>query len=168
MFTVFGGWAHKQHHELNHKHLSGDLHWELIQRVTPGFKLNPTESKDMESFRCTGLLAYSWLTQDAQSKGLKHYCMRPKYHRLDHCLRRAARTQLSPRCFWCFGSEDFLGHLARVLKVVHPKGILQRGVDRWLLYFWGEVREYGEPQSPLAVPPPAVAPAVAPPTIAVS
>eukprot|EP00969_Alexandrium_andersonii_P010250 447087-Alexandrium_andersonii.AAC.1 len=40
------------------------------------------------------------------------YQIIPKFHKLDHCIRRACRTRMNAALFWTFGSEDMMRHMA--------------------------------------------------------
>ena len=94
--------------------------------------MTQAEGDSLAEARDVGLSGYKALSQLARRDSLRAYQMIPKYHMLDHCLRRSIDSHISFSCFWVYSQESFMGRSARVSKAVHASVIASRAVDRWL------------------------------------
>jgi hypothetical protein len=69
---------------------------------------------------------------------------------MDHGLRRAVRTKMSPSVYYTFSPEDFMGMVARMCGKCHGSTIIRRGVCRWLLSWFVEMSEVEGTLLPIA------------------
>ena len=94
--------------------------------------LTPDEISGMRFARQQGLAGFRFLSSFAATNYLNRYNMVPKYHALDHALRRAVRTGVSFGAFWVYRQEDFMGLSARIAAKVHPSAVCVRVIERWI------------------------------------
>ena len=64
------------------------------------------------SLATTFLQEYTWLNNWAQAEDRKLYHKVMKFHQFIHLVKNS--RFINPRYHWCFKSEDFVGHCARL------------------------------------------------------
>ena len=116
-----------------------NMYWELNANTKPRITMTDAEAATLEDIRKMMLLCYHSVSKSAKSSGRSFFRMRPKFHRIDHACRRAIRTKLFPWLFWTFGSEDMMGVIARLSRVVHGSATCKGTVSRWLIAFWSDL-----------------------------
>ena len=79
--------------------------------------------------------ALRWLASNAFAHNLSRFHLRPKFHQLDHCIRRSIRTGVIFSAFWVFQQEDSMGKWSKVGLKVHASVVSSRVIDRWLSLF---------------------------------
>ena len=105
----------------------------------PRVKLTEGEVSRLADARQQLLFCYHYLAHTCNAAGQRHYNIRPKYHRIDECVRRSCRTHVNPALFWTYGSESFMGVIARLSRQVHGGNTVRGTVERWGLYWWAEL-----------------------------
>ena len=118
--------------------------WDIMSDSRPRVRLTVSELGRLSKTREAILLCYHWLHKDAAAQGRRQFNLRPKFHYLDHLLRRSLRTQVSPGVFWTFAAESFIGMFARQCQRVHGASLYRRAVSRWIIYFWVTIVEFNE------------------------
>ena len=98
--------------------------------------LSPDEVGRLRVARQLGLSGFRFLSSFAATNYLNRYNMVPKYHALDHALRRAVRTGVSFGAFWVYRQEDFMGVSSRIASKVHPSAVCVRVIERWISDFF--------------------------------
>ena len=117
----------------------------IAERTTfPNFVLDDSQAESLETARKQMLLGYHWLAKYNVSRGWSQYHLIPKFHYLDHALRRAVRTKVSPSIFWCFAQESKMGETARLVHKLHGASSMRRGIGRWLVSFFFQLEESDE------------------------
>ena len=86
--------------------------------------------------RTAALVGFHRLSKIAMEQGRWVFHMIPKFHMLDHMVRRSYRTGLAVWLTWTFCDEDFMGFLARVAASTHASSTNKVPVQRWLLAFY--------------------------------
>ena len=111
--------------------------WVLAQelKAKDTIFLDPTEKARLAAARRHALEGYMFLWRFAQHNELARYGCRPKFHKLDHCLRRAIKTGLSYSCWWSFACEGAIGTTAKTCAVSHASTLGVRPTQRWLVSF---------------------------------
>ena len=71
------------------------------------------------------------VSMDAKRRS-RHLCISPVAD-WDICLKRALRSRLQTKCFWCFGFGDFSMSVARIqlMPLCHPWGIFLLTRTKW-------------------------------------
>ena len=129
-----------EYKQQRHQMLKGFMeHWNTIRDARPRVLLEPAELERVGRSRESMLLCYHYLAKVNQRSDIRRYNVRPKYHRIDHCVRRCLRTTVNPCLYWTYGSEDFMGTLARLSRQVHGSHTTRGTVDRWLLFWWSRI-----------------------------
>ena len=85
--------------------------------------------------RRAAFAALRWLASNAVAHNLSRFHLRPKFHQLDHCIRRSIRTGVIFSAFWVFLQEDSMGKWSKVGVKVHASVVSSRVIDRWLSLF---------------------------------
>ncbi len=110
--------------------------WVLVQDTKfPNFVLSDDQVARASNLREEALLSYEWLSNACEFGGVCQYKIRPKYHNLEHGVRRMIRTKLSMSLSYSFSPEDVMGMCARMCNKTHATSMMRRGVGRWLLAF---------------------------------
>ena len=61
--------------------------------------------------------------------------VRPKFHMADHMVQQKIQLYGSPRHFWCYGDEDFVGLVKRICaQTRHPRTMEARILSKYRLY----------------------------------
>ena len=63
--------------------------------------------------------------------------MIPKFHKLDESLRESIRSRLNAASHWTFKDESWLQYTGKLCWSAHVKTLQFRGIQRWLLVFFG-------------------------------
>ena len=111
--------------------------WDVAMDVKRRSSIICTEA-EVERLRLGRRAAFSslrWLAANAYAHGLSRFHLRPKFHLLDHCLRRCVRTRICFIAFWVFQQEDSMGKWAKVALKVHASVVCARTIERWLALF---------------------------------
>ena len=111
--------------------------WCLL--VNCGMRFTHREAEQLRIARRRALEGYHWLSLHASHSGRFLWCLKPKFHKLDECLRRAARTRLNPGFYWAFADEDWIGQLSRLAASTHRCTMQRRVAERWLVHFFGDL-----------------------------
>ena len=101
--------------------------------------LTPPERLQLEQDRQVGLQGYDALSAEARAAGQWRYKMRPKFHKMDHSLRRSVETGWNVSMTWSFAEEDWLGHQCSMVASCHGSALHRRAVQRWLAFFYNEL-----------------------------
>ncbi len=89
-----------EYKQQRHEMLKGfSMFWQIAHDSRPRVLLNRDELERLAKARESLLYSYHYLTKFNVARGSSHYHMRPKYHRIDHCIRRALRTRVSPALY---------------------------------------------------------------------
>ena len=69
------------------------------------------------------------------AQGAQPFGTRPKLHMADHLVRERIHLYGSPRHFWCYGDEDFVGLVKRIcVQTRHPRTMESRIISKYRLY----------------------------------
>ena len=104
--------------------------------MRPRFCFNVSEQKELELIRKSILFSFYHLHSQALLRGESLYNVTPKFHVVDHMLRRQQRTTMSAGVFGSFASEDFIGKMALAAQRAHGATVHSSVIERWLLFFW--------------------------------
>ena len=96
--------------------------------------MTPRQARQLEDARQRSLLGFNALTSLSSEGGRQYFVVKPKFHKLDHLLRRAVRTRVSPSAFWTFQDEDMMGIMASLAR--NCRLLLQGPAERWLLHYF--------------------------------
>ena len=84
--------------------------------------------------------AYSYLASRSVASGVCRFHLEPSLHvyrhmsvRMRGLLEKGAERILSPGCFLCEASEDFVGHIARLSRRCAARATCQRTLQRYLI-----------------------------------
>ena len=77
---------------------------------------------------------YQHLSMEACLAGVPRWNVVPKFHYFAHMIDELHDRGMNPRCFWCFGDEDFVGRVARIVFRTHRLACMMRGIERYLCY----------------------------------
>ena len=99
----------------------------------------------MEESRRKALLGFHACSKISAEAHRFRYRLTPKFHKLDHLLRRAVRTRLSPSLFWSFADEDMMKWMVQNAGKCHGLGIMQTPLRKWLVFFDHELRDVVSP-----------------------
>ena len=89
------------------------------------------------------LLSWQHLAAQCSAKGLSLYKMRPKHHNFFHIGQDCVRTRLNPKVQSCWNDESFLGYLKRIGLKCHQANVMQRMMQRYILFLslrWHDAR----------------------------
>ena len=100
-----------------------------LDRVSRGQRLGAASST-----ACL-LQAYSLLARHAQNQGVPHWCIKPKHHHLWHGFEQARLAGHTPKSFWLFKHEDFVGIATRIGRLAHPASISLPTLLSWVLHW---------------------------------
>eukprot|EP00969_Alexandrium_andersonii_P028274 1234266-Alexandrium_andersonii.AAC.1 len=67
--------------------------------------------------------------------------MKPKFHKLDECIRSAIRSHRNPGWSWTFSDESWIGSMANLQESCHSTTAHSRVMQRWLAHFFAEASE---------------------------
>ena len=98
--------------------------------------MNQTEISELRLARTAALVGFHRLSKIAMQEGTWVFHMIPKFHMMDHMVRRSIRTGVAVALTWTFTDEDFMGLLARVAAAGHALSTNKVPVQRWLLGFF--------------------------------
>ena len=101
------------------------------------------ERIELEESRKIALQGFNTLSSYAKASGQWKYKMRPKFHKLDHALRRTVRTGWNMGMLWSFGEEDWLGQQCHMTGNCDSRSLHRRAVQRWLAFFFNELTHAG-------------------------
>ena len=63
------------------------------------------------------------------------FAARPKYHLADHLVHQKVSLYGSPRHFWCYGDEDFVGLVKKIcMQTRHPRSLERILLCKYRLY----------------------------------
>jgi hypothetical protein len=128
-----------------HEHIG--QHWVLLATTLHAFaaiyavctsgslRLSDREVQQLRAARSAALQGYNALARAAQEQGQWYYKIIPKYHKMDHHLRRCCANRLNPGSHWNFANESFIGILARLCQSTHRFSMQHRAIRRWVAYF---------------------------------
>ena len=105
-----------------------------------GAVLTQPERIELEESRKIALQGFNTLSSNARATGQWKYKMRPKFHKLDHALRRSARTGWNLSMLWSFGEEDWLGQQCQMTSNCHGSSLHRRAPQRWLAFYFNELK----------------------------
>ena len=108
----------------------------VVATKYPNWRLSESQASDLEQCRMRMLLGYHFLAKKHAENASAHFSLVPKFHKVDHLLRRAIRTRVSPSLWWTFSLESHMGIMARMVHKLHASSSSRRGIERWLLYFF--------------------------------
>ena len=81
------------------------------------------------------LICWQHLADRCKQKGLYLFRLRPKHHGLDHLQMDISRNLLNPaKSMQCFTDESFLGHIKRIGIRCHSVSMMQRLLQRYILF----------------------------------
>ena len=97
-----------------------------------GFELSSEQCRKLNVFRECMLLGYNALAQHFKSlvPAIPLFSCRPKYHQLDHLLRRCCATKLSPYVTLCLNDESIAGDISKLAHGTHPRSMGFRTIQR--------------------------------------
>jgi hypothetical protein len=78
------------------------------------------------------LQAYAALASDAMASGKLRWRLQPKLHTVAEMILRLESSRLNPRFTQCFMDEDFVGRVARLSRMCHPRAVGLRTLQRYL------------------------------------
>ena len=104
-------------------------------------ELAPPERHRLEQARQIALQGFNTLACEARAARQWRFKMRPKFHKLDHALRRSVRTGWNASMSWPFAEEDWLGHQCHMVASCHGSTLHKRAVQRWLAFWYNEIRQ---------------------------
>ena len=108
-------------------------------------KFVPRQVRQLQEARSVALENYHWLalhfSEHQAGKFESLFLIQPKLHKLDECLRCAARTAYNPGWHWTMADEDFIGMVARLVRTTHRLTVNYRAMQRWL---WTTFMNMGE------------------------
>ena len=99
--------------------------------------MTEAEANILEQGRSAALLGYNACAKAAVARGAFLWPIIPKYHKLDHLLRRSIRTRMSASMFWTFSDEDMMKWMSSTVRNSHGLGLLKFPIMRWLLFLSG-------------------------------
>ena len=108
----------------------------IPEAMRPRFIFTDEELLRIESARKALLMGFHELHKRAALRGQNLFNVTPKFHAVDHMVRRGLRTRVSWHLFWCFASEDAIGSVAKVCAKTHGATTSHRVLQRWLVFFW--------------------------------
>ena len=78
------------------------------------------------------LSGYQYLSTEACRAGVPRWNIVPKFHYFAHTVDDLHERRINPRVFWCFGDEDFVGRVAKIVSRTHRSKLSGRGIERYL------------------------------------
>ena len=110
--------------------------WCIGKAAGPWF--SPTEAADLERARLAALQGYNVLSQACKDRGIYHYGVRPKYHKLDELLRLSATSRRNFMFQWTMCDEDWIGRMVQLASSTHATTMSQRVSSRWIVHITNE------------------------------
>ena len=110
--------------------------WCIGKAAPPWF--SPEEAADLERARLAALQGYNVLSQSCKDRGIYHYEIRPKLHKLDELLRLAVSSRRNFMAQWTMSDEDWIGRMTRLAMSTHARTMSQRVVARWIVHITNE------------------------------
>ena len=104
-------------------------------------QLSDHEVQSLKTARSAALEGYHWLSLNASQTNRYAYLLRPKFHKLDDCVRKAIKTRRNPAWFWSFADESWVGAISKLSGSAHNRCLAQRVPSRWLAIFVLELLE---------------------------
>ena len=96
--------------------------------------LNSEEIARMSRAGTLFLSGYQHLSTEAHNAGVPRWDIVPKFPYFAHLIDELHDRGMNPRCFWCFGDEDFVGRVARIVFRTHRLTCMMRGIERYLSF----------------------------------
>jgi hypothetical protein len=103
--------------------------------------LQAPERARLEQARQVALMGFNTLACEARAARRWRFKMRPKFHKMDHALRRSVRTGWNASMSWTFAEEDWLGHQCNMVASCHGATLHRRACQRWLAFWYNELRQ---------------------------
>jgi hypothetical protein len=100
---------------------------------TAGGHLSQSQVQRFQRGGRVALQAYNWLANDALSREVCLYAMKPKMHQFDHLIDEIADDKLNPALFWNFADESLLGDLKKIVAKCHRRTLVQRTMQKYML-----------------------------------
>ena len=98
--------------------------------------LSSTVRDQLRLARTASLVGFHRLSKWAMQETQYTFHMIPKFHTLDHMVRRSYRTGIGVCLTWTFSDEDFMVFfIARVAASSHAASTNKVPAQRWLLSF---------------------------------
>ena len=119
-----------------------DDFWEMSRRSAYLPARTCLERCRLERIRVDMLVGFHNCAKLAAERSKFRYNRIPKFHKLDHLVRRAQRTGLSPRLTWCMMQEDQMQHMSRLCASVHGLALMRSASLKWLIDFCHRAREF--------------------------
>ena len=99
----------------------------------------PDEVASLERARLGALQGYNVLAESCKSRGIYHYEIRPKFHKLDELLRLAVTSRRNFMAHWTMADEDWIGRMVRLAMSTHATTTSQKTVARWVVHIMNEL-----------------------------
>ena len=115
--------------------------WNIQRNMSLGWELTSDEKASLELCRSCAHRCFYQLHCEAAVIAHPGFNLIPKYHLVDHMVRRSCRTSISSHIFWCFRCEDFMGRMAKLCGKVHGAVVHKRAIERWIVQFWLWLKE---------------------------
>ena len=119
-----------------------DDFWEMSRRSAYLPARTCEERCHLERIRVDMLVGFHNCAKLAAERGKFRYNVIPKFHKLDHLVRRAQRTGVSPRVTWTMMQEDQMQHMSRLCGSVHGLALMRAAPCKWLVDFCHRTREF--------------------------
>ena len=105
-------------------------------------ELSMSARRSLAIARSAGLEGYHWLSLKASENNRYAYLLRPKFHKLDECVRRAISSGRNAAWFWSFSDESWVGSISKLSGSTHRRTVAVRVPARWLATFFLELDEH--------------------------
>ena len=115
----------------------------LWQEYRADWKLCNSRCVLLEKARKAALFGYNAVSKGNSDIGRFIYPILPKHHHMDHLVRRAIRTRLSPSVVWTFSEEDMMKWIGSVSGKAHGLGVMKSPVCRWLVFWCNQAEAAG-------------------------
>jgi hypothetical protein len=122
-----------------HKQLRAACLWgctQIFAICQPCFWLSDENVRDLKIAKLVALTSYKALCSESLTMNKNRFPLKPKHHLLDHTVRDACASRLSPTTHWCFSDEDFIGRMKRLSQKTHLTTLPLRVLSRWHLRLW--------------------------------
>ena len=103
-------------------------------------KLTHHDRARLESARVRALCGFNCLSNRALGGNRFYFHVIPKYHKLDHTLRRSVASGLNASSYWTFSDEDWIGWMSRLAHSCHAHTIQTRAIVRWQITYYAQAR----------------------------